>query len=293
MKRNEKKQKSDSCGRGRKKRTVRIISDLILLVLIVVFLYSGYRFFSEYSEYKRGEEVYGEVNEAVVIPQNAQTRLQDIAAADDPETQAEEAYEPISVPDLDIDYDALAAQNPDFIGVLYIPALDLYYPVTHSHDNSEYLNTLFTGESSVYGCIFLEKDASADFSDYNSFIYGHNMKNGTMFGSLKRFERQEGLCDSDPYMYIYTKSRVYKYHIFSYFQCAKDDPLYNNVRDDGGYDQYVTTCQTRSEYTPGGDYTDDFSGRPPLITLSTCVGVGETSHFLVVGAMVQPSVKGK
>lgn len=282
----------------RKRKRNRIVSDILLLVFVSLFLYSGYHFVSEFREYRKGEEVYSTVNSAIRFPSGKQMRSEssgESQSSDRKEEETEETgqpeYQPVTVPDLAIDYDALKAQNADFIGVLYIPALDLYYPVVHSHDNQEYLDTLFTGEPSVYGCIFLEKDASEKFTDYNSFIYGHNMKNGTMFGSLKRFERQEGLCDSDPYMYIYTKEKVYKYHIFSYYQCAKDDPLYNNVSDENGYDQYVQSCKMRSEYTPEGEYSDDFSLRPPLITLSTCVGVGETSHFLVVGASVQPAVK--
>ena len=278
----------------RKRKTVRIFSDILLVCLIAVFIFSGYNFLKEYRQYQFGDEVYSKVNAAISVPDTSSALVE---AGDElsgsPET-GEDVTDiesiPVDYPDLSIDFAELKSENPDFVGVLYIPALDLYYPMTHSHDNDEYLNTLFTGESSVYGCIFLEKDAREDFRSLNSFIYGHNMKNGTMFGSLKRFERNEGLCATNPYIYIYTENRVYKYHIFSYYQCPKDDPLYQGVADEAGYDSYVADCQRKSEYHKDGDsYVDDFSKRPPLITLSTCVNVGETTHFLVVAAMVGSS----
>ena len=278
---------------GKRRRKARILSDVVLVALVGVFLFSGYNFLKEYRQYQFGDEEYSKIKAAISVPNDGNIIMSESSTNNEYNNETETEAMPIEYPELSIDFEALKTENPDFLAVLYIPALDLYYPMTHSHDNAEYLNTLFNGESSVYGCIFLEKDARSDFRSMNSFIYGHNMKNGTMFGSLKRFERNEDLCDSDPYIYIYTENRVYKYHIFSYYQCPKDDPLYQGVSDEAGYDSYVEDCQRRSEYHRFTDTRqDDFSKRPPLITLSTCVGVGETTHFLVVAALMGTATTG-
>jgi sortase B len=280
--------KNTSRKKSRKrKRVSRILSDILLVVLIVVFVYSAYHFYLAYREYKTGDERYEQINEAIVVLDDTAQTQETSAETGSEETAAEDESTAVSAPALEIDYAALKAQNSDFVGVLYIPALGIYYPMAQSHDNDEYLHHLFTGEENVYGCIFLDKDANRDWTSLNSFIYGHNMKNGSMFGTLKRFEREEGLCDSDPYVYIYTEQRVYKYHIFSYYQCLKDDPLYQGVSNEEEYDKFVADSQSKSEYTRTTDtWQDDFSNRPPLITLSTCVNVGETYHFIVVAALV-------
>ena len=250
-------------------------------------IFSGYKFFSEYFTYQKGKDDYREVNEAITVLSEESTDNADESAetSESGESGGEEAEESAEYPALTIDYDELEAENPDFVGVIYIPALELYYPVAHSRDNAEYLTTTFSGKSNPCGSIFLDKNASADLTDLNSFIFGHNMKNETMFGSLKEFLKQDGLCDSDPYVYIYTKDKVYKYHIFSYFVCSVNDSLYNNVSDHDGYDAYVEKCKSRSEYKKSSDtYEDDFSSYTPLITLSTCYATGHVNNFVVAAA---------
>lgn len=202
-------------------------------------------------------------------------------------SDAAQKAEKISYPALAIDFASLRARNSDFVCFLYIPVLDCAYPVVHSSDNTEYLTTDFEGNRSVDGSIFLDRYSSPDLTDANSFILGHNMRSGSMFGCLRRFYQEEGLCDEDPYFYLYTEDSVRKYRIFGYAQVEEDDPLYNTATDyesDAGYDAFIQKVRDISFYD-GNSSGVDFSARPKVVTLSTCYGNGAT-RFVVFGALV-------
>ena len=104
---------------------------------------------------------------------------------------------------LDIDWAALEAQNPDVVAWVQIPDTDVDYPVVQTTDNDFYLDHNFAKEPSSFGCIFLDCDCAADFSDQNSILYGHHMRNGSMFKVLIDYEDPEFLA-GHPYIYLAT-----------------------------------------------------------------------------------------
>ncbi len=221
--------------------------------------------------------------------QTQEPAAEEIAPAQEKEETAEETKPQekkvfITYPRVSIDYDELMAINSDFVGVLYLPALQLKYPVAHSHDNAEYLKRTFEGTNNPAGCIFMDVSASSDYSDRNTFIFGHNMRNLSMFGSLKTLQTDSTICPKHPYFYIYTKNRVYKYAIFAYYTVPTKDDMYLDFRGDDGYDAYVKKAVERSLFTPA-EGAVDFSRRPNLVTLSTCYGSGHVLNFVVQGAL--------
>ena len=121
-------------------------------------------------EYSKGAAEYKELQEYVNT---------DAAAAAETVTDAPE--DDFFMPE--IDFEALKDKNQDFRYWLYIPALELNYPVAQGADNEAYLYKTFEGEKNSAGCIFMDAGNSPDLSDRNTVIYGHNMKNRTMFGS--------------------------------------------------------------------------------------------------------------
>lgn len=89
------------------------------------------------------------------------------------------------------DFDRLYEINNDLVCILSIPDLDLRYPVVRGRDNSVYLSKTFEGNKNPAGCLFIDYENSPDITDNNTFIYGHNMKNGSMFGSLKKLTMED------------------------------------------------------------------------------------------------------
>lgn len=86
---------------------------------------------------------------------------------------------------------ALKKVNPDFVGWIHIPDTKISYPIVQTDDNEKYLHTGFQGEENAAGSIFLDYESRSDLSGQNNIIYGHNMKNGTMFRDLLLFKDRE------------------------------------------------------------------------------------------------------
>lgn len=282
----------ESNNRNRKrapeKKKRRRFGWLIPAILLVVFVFSFANFMREFLTYQQAKNEYKELGKYIeVIPEGEEAPSDAEAEGSTTEDPEEEEKEQYQYPNLQIDYEGLAATNSEFTGVIYIPVLNLTYPIAQSTGNDKYLHTTFEGTRNASGCIFLDCAASKDFSDSNSFIFGHNMKNGTMFGSLKQFLQKEELCDEDPYIYIYQKNQVLVYRIFAYYTIPVRDDVYDDFSGDDGYDAYVADARKHSVYHSSQDEKIDWSSRPDLLTLSTCYATGHVNNFIVQAALVE------
>ena len=190
---------------------------------------------------------------------------------------------------LDLDFEKYKDINNDFLGIIYIPVLDKTYPFVKSKDNEDYLETAFDGTANKAGTIFMEKSMASDFSLPNTYLYGHNQKDGSMFGSLKRFIREEDLCEQNPYIYIFTPTYSYKFEIFSYCVIPIRDDIYQTISYNE-YDKFVEKALSRSNYK---GYKNDinFDDKPNLLTLATCYGVGHLRNLVVHSALVKKEFK--
>ncbi len=278
----------ESNNRNRKqapeKKKRRRFGWMIPAVLLVFFVFSFANFMREFLTYQQAKNEYKELGKYIEVIPEGEEATSDAEAegstAEAPEEDEKEQY-------LQIDYDGLTATNSEFTGVIYIPVLNLTYPIAQSTGNDKYLHTTFEGTRNASGCIFLDCAASKNFSDPNSFIFGHNMKNGTMFGSLKQFLQKEELCDEDPYIYIYQKDQVLVYRIFAYYTIPVRDDVYDDFSGDDGYDAYVADAGKHSVYHSSQDEKIDWSSRPNLLTLSTCYATGHVNNFIVQAALVE------
>lgn len=251
----------------KKEKGLRWIMFLISLGLIVGMAVCLYVFLHDEKQYREAKEEYEE--------------LQGYLSYEDTEGEnpPEESY-----PHLEIDTDSLSAINPDYVGILYVPILDIRYPMVQAEDNREYLHTTFEGQNNFSGCIFVDYEAKPGFMDLNTFIYGHNMKNGTMFGSLKRFYRESGLCAADPRFYIFTDDKVYDYRIFGFEVADVGSPLLTRIRYLEEYEPYTELIRKESSFS---NEEVDLSNHPPIVTLYTCYGSDHTDKLLVHGALKQ------
>ena len=282
--------------------------------MIGIFLFSSYNFIRQLWIYEQAKNEYKALDSFMeAIPEDTE---------EETTVEAETSEPVLRYPSLNINYDGLSEVNSQFVGVIYIPVLDLKYPMAQADDNDKYLHTTFEGTYNSSGCIFLDTVASSDFSDSNTFVFGHNMKNETMFGSLKRFLQDEDLCDENPYIYIYQKDQVLIYRIFAYYTIPVQDDVYDDFEGDDGYDAYVADAKNHSVYQVSDSTSDtasefvssaaddettastlssgtgssvknandqfpiDWSERPNLLTLSTCYATGHVNNFVVQGALI-------
>lgn len=265
----------------------RIIKIVVPVVLVCVLVFSGWKWYSSNKAAEESAAAYAALESRMVRVVDSQGRNEESSVENAAKGQWEETTEEERLyPLLDIDMDALYEINRDFCGWLYFPALDISYPVVQSTDNDYYLRRSFEGESLTAGTLFMDWAAVNDWSDRNTFIFGHNMNNGSMFGRFREMVDDPSICASDPYFYIYTPTEVYTYEIFSYYIVKADSDRYMTFTTDMTYDYYVQWALDNSLYQPEEEL--DFSERGNIVSLSTCSGVhGSGKRMLVHGVRIR------
>ena len=288
MKKRQERAEGSSSDRGTgNKRTHRTLLILLFAAVLVVFVYSGYRALRQLLTERAGRNAYASLDAYMQLEAPDSAEAEETAGASDSAEEAEtiDLKREADYPALSLGTAALQKINPDFAAVLYVPALDLLYPVAYSSDNTEYLTRTFDGTPNPCGSLFVDCNASRDFSDLHTLIYGHNMKNGTMFGSLKKFLQDPALAKENPYFYLYTGERVLRYRIYAYLTLPAFDAIYSSsVETEGDYDALVKRLQSASAYAPE-EGAVDFTDHPDLVTLSTCYGTGHTDNFVTCGVL--------
>lgn len=274
----------------KKKRTFGdIMSTLLMLIALVVFVFSAYTLYGFYQEYHKSSAEYDNLENSY-----AADEADDFDALEDDEavqnisgrevvTVVENGGQ-ITVPVMNnpIDFDELISVNEDIVGWLRIRALDISYPVVQGEDNDYYLHRTFEKEENFAGCLFVNCDNSRNLTDQNTIIYGHNMKNGSMFGKLKNF-REEGVFDKSKYFWMFTPNLIYEYRIFSAAVVDKTGITYQSFFS---HDDFETLMNHVFENSVIDNSDVEVTENDRIMTLSTCTG-DESTRFVVMGKLVQ------
>jgi len=211
----------------------------------------------------------------------------------EPETEADILAEMgIEVPEKNLDWDELHETNEHIYAWIYIPGTNVDYPVLqHPTDDTYYLDYNLDGTKGYPGCIYSEhKYNSMDWMDFNTLLYGHNMKDGTMFKTLHKYE-DRAFFEENRYMYIYTPEEVYVYDIFAAYVgdaihiLADYNFEYEEAREKY-LDELFSMRSMSAHFRDGVEVTEDSK----ILTLVTCTGNGNTRYF-VQGVMVNPPVE--
>ena len=187
----------------------------------------------------------------------------------------------IDVPEKNIDFDKLHKEvSEDIYAWIYIPNTHIDYPVfQHPTDNSYYLEHNIDGSEGYPGCIYTENYNAKDFSDPHTVIYGHNMRDTTMFSDLHLYEDEE-FFENNRYVYIYTEDMVYVYKIFAAYQTNNAHQLLNyDFSQKETVKMYLENTAMRMQEPMVYDDTTVFSGDDQILTLSTCVMTERQFHL--------------
>ena len=167
---------------------------------------------------------------------------------------------------LTIKWAQLLEKNSDIVGWILLPAVDLSYPVLQGEDNEKYLHRSISGEYLYAGSIFLDSKCSRSFRAYNTILYGHNMRDGSMFAKLKDYRDPE-IYRTCPYFWIFTPEKDLLYRICSVHPEGVGGSSYI-IRFGSGkeLEEWRNTVKSRSEVETG--WEPDQEDR--IVTLSTC-----------------------
>lgn len=205
------------------KNRKKLIHNSIMLVLILMVIVSGVGVVNRYLQDKRAEEEYRRLAELARETTEATTEAPTEALTEPQETEPE--TEPYISP---IDFEALSEVNPDVIGWIRIPDTNVDYPIVQTDDNDKYLHTSFEGEESIAGTVYLDFESDSDMMGFNNILYGHNMKNGSMFKDIVKYKDQS-YFDEHKYFEIYTPERTIRLKAISCYY-AKAEPIVRKTR---------------------------------------------------------------
>ena len=255
----------------KKKKKSDVLLTIALIAAIAVFCYAAFNLYHIYTEYRKGTDEYNQIEEMAVTERDA-----DSAEVAGPSAQIK--------PPIEVDFDKLKSVNEDVVGWIYVDALpDISYPIVKGKDNQTYLHQTYEKNYNFAGTIFVDYENSGDFSDCNTLVYGHNMKNGSMFGHLKKFREDDKLYKQDKYFWILTPERNYRYEIISAYTTGVNSDTYTLFKGPGEeFEKYLETIKGYSEIKT--DDTD-LTIKDRIVTLSTCTGT-ESTRFVVQGKRV-------
>ena len=242
-------------------KTYDIIRYIVLGAAVVVFLVAAGMLIHIFMEYKKGTDIYENISSSVLSPVDKPT-------GDGTDTSSDEEE---NLPFV-YDHQALLNINSEGQGYLYIPSIDLRLPVVQGTDNEYYLNHTFNKVYNAAGALFIDSRVDKGLGGSNVIIYGHNMKNGSMFAKLayyknESFYRQQG----NDVFYIYTGDEIREYRIFDAFENDPEGYVYTcNFGTASQLQEYASTVKSYSLYDTGVDV----SSATQVVTFSTCTGDG-------------------
>lgn len=253
------------------KKKAGLLAAVILLLAGIAC--GGIGIYSWQQEKQAGEE-YEKLKEEVVS--EAEPTVQ--ATPTEAPGVEEETKEPIQIP---IDFQTLKEKNPDVYAWIRIPGTDIDYPILQRvGDNSYYLNHTLEGKEKPEGAIFTEDYNSQDFTDANTVIYGHNMKNGSMFRQLHEYQDRKFMKENSEVV-IYQPDRILHYQIFAAYVYDNRHLLQSfDFEDTWVFQSYLRSIQERKEMGSSIDTSVELTGEDPILTLSTCNGNSEQRYLV-------------
>ena len=264
---------------GKRRKNSKSLYYIILAVLLAILVFSGWKIISYLSQQKSNEDMQQAVIDEFVVTEDIIANTGDDASSegdDKSQTKKEVVIQPDQI--TDIKWDDLKAKYPDVIGYIYCANTGISYPFVQSSSNDYYLNHGVDGKENVNGSIFMEYLNSSSFSDGNTIIYGHNMKNGSMFAPLQKYNSMgQSYYEAHPYMYIYTPDQNYRLDLFAGCQVPHDADIYSLSVSQDTLASYVSASTFKSS-------TGVPTGK--IVTLSTCSYEVSNGRYVVLGELV-------
>lgn len=208
--------------------------------------------------YQQAKVTYDQIREEVAAP-------------------AEEAEEP---EERKIDFAALQEKNNEIVAWLYVPGTQVDYPICRGEDIDYYLHHNAEKESNILGALFVPPENEGTLNDAHIIIYGHNMRQGQMFGELSNYENEE-FFKENPYVYLYTPQQKRTYKIYSVYRCEPSSPTYTVgfLFETKEYRDWQSFSVSQEMYETGTETL--LQGESQVLTLSTCADGNRQNRLAV------------
>ena len=230
-----------------KKYKKAILNLVIYIMLLSILLYSGIKIYKWYKDKTNNSKIAEQIKDTVIV---------------------EEKNENENKKEYKIDFNKLKEQNNETVAWIKVNNTNIEHPVVKESNNSFYLNHSFDKSNNSAGWIFADYRYKFDNTDKNIVIYGHNMKDNSMFGSLKNILNSDWYDNEEnTNITLYTENEKCIYKVFSIYKIESEDYyIKTEFSDDNNFEQFVNTIKKRSIK----EFNTDVSKDDNILTLSTC-----------------------
>ena len=236
-----KKQKHLKERSKRKINKKMLIIRLVQLTFLILIIISLIEIYNWYKENKANEQILKDISNAIVVVEN------------DEENQK---YK--------IDFGELKKKNEDVVAWIKVNNTKIEYPVVKSKNNDYYLNHSLDKSYNIAGWIFADYRNNFNGEDKNIIVYGHNRRDGSMFGSLKNILDEE--WDENRNIIFATEEKVSTYRVFSVYQVEKEDYYIQTEFKGDEFEKFIEELKRRSKK----DFDEEVDKDSQILTLSTC-----------------------
>ena len=226
----------------RKKNKKLKIIYFINIVLICTMIISGYNIIKWFKDNNKSEEIKESISKNIELDESSNN--------------------------YNVNFEELKKMNKDTVAWFKLNGTDIEYPVVKAEDNNYYLTHSFDDSYNSAGWVFMDYKNSLDGTDKNIVIYGHNRRDGSMFGTLKRVLEEEWQNDENNYIIPFiTQNGTAYYQVFSTYR-VENEELYikTSFENDSVFESFLNIIKSRSNR----NYKTDISKDDSILTLSTC-----------------------
>lgn len=226
----------------------RILNIAIYLILFLILICSGFKLYFWYKDKKNNDETTEQLKNNV--------KLEKIKN----DNSNNEKYI--------VDFKKLKSENNDVVAYIKVNNTNIEYPIVKTSNNNFYLNHSFDKSKNSRGWIFADYKNKFDNTDKNIVIYGHNMRDESMFGSLKNILNEEWYNNAENKNITFlTEKGNYIYKVFSIYKIESEDYyIKTNFKNDEDYEKFLNTIKNRSIK----NFDINLNINDKIITLSTC-----------------------
>lgn len=260
---------------------------IIIFVCIIIFGASLTKLIFIFREYKAAEDEYANIEEKFTSEMESMSGVSATGegiVVEEVDENGKKTNKTFVFKPLSVDFASLKKTNKDVIGWIQFETFSLSYPILNDSSGGDYyLTHTFQKKENKSGAIFIVPPNSKDFSDANTVIFGHNMKDGSMFGLLGRY-KGKAYYEYNKYFRIYTPSGTKRYQIFSVYKADVGGSAFSVFKEKSdGYGEVLKELKSKSMYNTGVSV----SKSDTIVTLCTCTSDDKNKRLVVHAKLIQ------
>ncbi len=219
----------------KKKRNILFI--ILEIIILMVVLFSLYKIITIQMGYSEGDNEYDRVSKIANMADG----------------------------DKSVDFASLKKENPDTVAWIFIRDTVINYPIMKGKDNRFYLKHMFNKKYNSKGSVFIDYRCVNPFEDFNTIVYGHRVKDGSMFEDLTKYKKK-AFYKNHKKVFLATEDQKYDAEVVSVFSIKASDPLYKISFTEEEKQEYIDAIKSKSMY----DIDVEVTPEDKLVMLSTC-----------------------